>query len=213
MTRPEWKNLKFINPTRLLLGLDELFDATGIKKYKNPAGLLLHRDVREIAEDRRCAIFCHGAGQALNAKILFAPFESSDYDYVGAYSIGSSFHMFPIQLKQVAPSRLNARGSVRAEIAKLKKYVDSQDLVVAMHINQKVHLTPADTDVSGLRIKELWLFGQMSEDARQWLLLGNLMGSSPVAYQFQLPATDRTHDSSQDALDEGISVGNQVAEN
>lgn len=190
MSRPEWKSLKFMNPTLLLLGLDELFDAVGIRKYKNPADLLRHRDTREIEEDRRCAIFCHGAGQVLNAKILFAPFENSDYDYVGAYSIGGAVHMFPIQLKQVAPNRLNPRGTVRAEIAKLKKYVDSRDLVVAMHVNQKVHLMPADTDVSGLSIKELWLFGQMSEDVGQWLLLGNLMGTSPIAYQFQLPAKE-----------------------
>ncbi|MGR4874453.1 hypothetical protein [Pseudoxanthomonas sp. LARHCG66] len=190
MTRPEWKDLKFLNPTQLLLGLDSLFADAGLHKYRNPADLLQHRDVREIAEDRRCAIFCHGASQALGTKILFAPFESSDYDYVGAFSYGGRVHQFPIQLKQVAPSRLNPRSTISKEIAKLRKYVDSHDLIVAMHINQSVHLKPSDIDVSGLHIKELWLFSKLSSDPKQWLLLGNLMGANPIAYSFQLPMPD-----------------------
>lgn len=187
MKNSEWTSLKYMDPTKLLVGLNELFDASGIRKYRNPSDILLDRRVREIAEDRRCAIFCHGASQVLGTKILFAPYESADYDYVGAYQHNGSVQMFPIQLKQVVPDRLNSSTCVQHEISKLKKYTDARDLVVAVHINRKVHIKPEDMDLSGLKIKELWLYGELQEDSSTWLLLGNLMAASRNAYTFQLP--------------------------
>ena len=108
MKKSEWASLKFIDPTKFLIGLDKLFDSSGIRKYKNPSDLLLDRRVREIVEDQRCAIFCHGVGQALGTKILFSPYESADYDYVGAYQHNGLVRMFHIQWKQVVPDRLNS---------------------------------------------------------------------------------------------------------
>ena len=172
----------------MLLGLDELFDSSGIRKYKHPADMLLNRRVRDISEDRRCAIFCHGAGQVLDKNILFAPHEKSDYDYIGAYEHEGAVLRFPIQLKQLVPDRLNPSTTLQNEIDKLKKYSGSSDLVVAIHINRKVHVKPLDLDVSGLKIKEIWLFGQFDQSSQNWLLFGNLMTPSPNAYTFRLPA-------------------------
>lgn len=113
MKNPAWASLKYMNPTKLLLGMDKMFDESGIKKYRNASDILLARPVRDIAEDRRCAIFCHGAGQVLGTQILFAPLESADYDYVGAYRRNGAVHTFPIQLKQLVPDRLNSSTSLQ----------------------------------------------------------------------------------------------------
>lgn len=188
MRNHAWANLKYMNPTKLLLGMDKMFDDSGIKKYDHASDILLDRRVRDIAEDRRCAIFCHGAGQALGTEILFASHESADYDYVGAYKHNGSILTFPIQLKQLVPDRLNPSTSLQRELAKLSKYTDAQDLVVAIHINRKVHIRPQDLDTSELKIKEVWLYGQLQSDANTWLLFGNLMARNPDAYTFQLPA-------------------------
>ena len=183
-----WSKLSYYNPTKMLVGLDELFDSSGIKKYKHPADILLNRRVRDISEDRRCAIFCHGAGQVLGKKILFASHEKSDYDYVGAYEHEGAILRFPIQLKQLVPDRLNPSTDLQAEIDKLKKYSGFSDLVVAIHINRKIHIKPLGLDISGLKIKEIWLFGQFAQNNQDWLLFGNLMTANPNAYTFQLPA-------------------------
>lgn len=188
MKNSAWASLKYVNPTKFLLGMDKMFDDLGIRKYKNPSDILLDRRVREIAEDRRCAIFCHGAGQALGTKILFASHESADYDYVGAYQHNGSIYRFPIQLKQLVPDRLNPPTSLQREIAKLRKYPDSQDLVVAIHINRKIHIKPQELDTSGLKVKEIWIYGQLQSHSDTWLLFGNLMADEPNAYTFQLPA-------------------------
>lgn len=170
----------------MLVGLDDLFESVGIKKYKHPADILLTRRLRHISEARRCAIFLHGVGQALNKKILFATNENADYDYVGAYEQNGAISRFPIQLKQLVPDRLNPSTDLQAEIDKLKKYSGSSDLVVAIHINRNMHLKSQDLDVSKLKIKEIWLFGQLGPGSKTWLLFGNLMSVNPNAYTFQL---------------------------
>lgn len=189
MRNPAWAKLKYINPTKLLLGIDEIFDASDLKKYERASDILLDRRIRDIAEDRRCAIFCHGAGQALSTEILFSSYEHADYDYVGAFKHKGGIRTFPIQLKQLVPDRLNSATSLQREISKLGKYADASDLVVAVHINRKMHMKPQELDVSELKIKELWLFGRLHDQANSWLLFGNLMSTNPHAYKFQLPGT------------------------
>jgi hypothetical protein len=188
MQDPQWAKLRYSNPTKMLIGLDELFASVGLKKYKNATDVLRNRRVRHISEDQRCAIFLHGAGQALGKKILFAPFENSDYDYVGAFEHNGTILRFPIQLKQLVPDRLNSSTDLQAEITKLKKYSGLADLVVAIHINRTMRLKPQELDVSGLKVKEIWLFGQLGQNSATWLLFGNLLASISNAYKFQLPS-------------------------
>jgi hypothetical protein len=188
MQDPRWDVLSYWNPAKVLRGLDRLFDSVGLRRFRHPGDLLLSRQVRQIAEDRRCALFLFGAGQVLRRRILFAPCECRDYDYVGAYEINGRVYRFPIQLKQLVPNRLNASTDLQREVAKLKKYGTSPDLVVAIHINRQIHLQPQLLDLSGVKVKELWLFGQFGARKRTWLLIGNLM-SAPRAYFFDLLLT------------------------
>lgn len=52
MRNPEWAKLEYINPTKLLLGMDEIFDASGLKKYKHASDILLNRHIRNIAREK-----------------------------------------------------------------------------------------------------------------------------------------------------------------
>lgn len=165
--------------------MDSLFDTVGLRRFRHAGDLLLNRRVRQIAEDRRCALFLFGASQVLARRILFAPFESRDYDYVAAYESNGIIRRFPIQLKQLVPNRLNASTNLQSEIAKLRKYGTSPSLIVAMHINRQMHFRPQDLDVSGVKVKELWLFGQCSRSKQTWLLFGNVM-STPQPYFFDV---------------------------
>lgn len=187
MQNPAWAKLKYINPTKLLLGMHAMFDASGLKKYKRASDILLDRRAREISEDRRCAIFCYGVGQVSGTEILFSPYEHADYDYVGAFKHNGRTYTFPIQLKQLVPDRLNMATRLQREISKLGKYADAKDLVVAFHINRKIHVKPQELDVSNIKVKELWLYGCLRDQGSSWLLFGNLMSASPHAYKFQLP--------------------------
>ena len=157
---PRWDTLSYWNPAKVLKRLDGLFDSVGLRKYRHPGDLLLSRRVRPIAEDRRCALFLFGAGRVLRRRILISTFENRDYDYVGAYELNGTVRRFPIQLKQLVPNRLNAATNLQREVEKLKKYGTSPDLIVAMHINRQMHLQPQYLDLSGVKVKELWLFGQ-----------------------------------------------------
>lgn len=189
MKKYAWSKLKYMNPTEYLLGIDKVFNDSGIKKYKNASDILLDRHIRDVAEDRRCAIFCHGAGQALGAEIVFSSYENADYDYVGAYKKDGRFHPFPIQLKQVVPDRLNSSTSLQKEIDKLSKYVDSEDLTVAIHVNRKIHIKPLELGVTDVKVKEIWLFAKLYNESNTWILYGNLMAANSDVYAFQLPDT------------------------
>jgi hypothetical protein len=187
VNRVEWSKLKYADPSKFLLDADTLFITSGLKRFKNSTDILLDKRLRPLYEDWRCAVFCHGAGQALGAKILFARLESADYDYVGAFEHPDGLARFPIQMKQLVPERLNDATNLQIEIDKLKKYTDAKDLVVAIHVNRKVNLRPEKLNVSGLRVKEIWLFGQLQPNT--WLLTGNLMGN-PSSYKFRFPVAN-----------------------
>jgi hypothetical protein len=175
LSDPDWETLTYWSPTKVLVGSEGLFNAVCIRKYKHPADLLLARPVRHIAENRRCAIFLHGASQALNKKILFAPYEKRDYDYVAAYEHNGSICRFPIQLKQLVPSRLNAKTDLQAELNKLAKYGRAPALVVAIHVNRRKFLMPQNLDVSKAHVKDTWI------------LIGNLK-TRWHRYEFRVPA-------------------------
>ena len=72
------------------------------------------------------------------------------------------------------------------EIAKLTKYADSQDLVVAMFLNRTGRINLDEIILPDLNIAELWFFGSMSQDQSKWFLLGNLLGENRY-FEFDYP--------------------------
>lgn len=187
MTAREWKSLEFLNAERFLVGLKQIYDDLPMHRMPRDFASLRRRDVRHIGEARRCALFCYGVGQLLGVKISFADHESRDYDYVGAYEHENRLHYVPIQMKEFVPVGVNPKAQLQGEIDKLRKYQDSSDLVVAMHINRKGFFRLSELDFSNLPIKELWFFGAKEDSAQDWLVIGNLLKSDAVWHEFRYP--------------------------
>jgi len=187
MTAREWKNLEFLSAEKFLVGLKKIYDDLPMDRMPKNLASLRRRDVRHIGEARRCALFCYGVGQLLGVKISFADHESKDYDYVGAYVYAGTVSYVPIQMKEFVPVGVNPKAQLQSEIDKLRKYRDSSDLVVAMHINRKGFIRLSELNFTGLPIKELWFFGAKEDSALDWLVIGNVLKQNAVWYEFRHP--------------------------
>ena len=84
------------------------------------------------------------------------------------------------------PDNVNPTAELQLEINKLKKYVDSNDLCVAIHLNRAGRLELNKLEIPELNIKELWFFGATSLDQKHWLLAGDML-NEPRSYDFEYP--------------------------
>jgi hypothetical protein len=182
-----WKKLGFVDPERFLTEMPKALKESGLYSLPDWKEILNRRGLRYIKEERRCAIFCYGLQAATGAKVRFANFEASDYDYVLALEHQQRKWCVPLQLKQLVSTEINSRTDLQSEIDKLRKYATSPDLVVAMHINREGTFSPADLDFSGLSIRELWFFGNRAKNNSQWRILGDVLLRNPKELLFNLP--------------------------
>ena len=88
--------------------------------------------------------------------------------------------------KELAPDDLNPKADLESELAKLKKYASSDDLVVAFHLNRNVRVQFNELRVPVLAIKELSFFGALSPSNEKWLLYGNALGT-PQFWTYEYP--------------------------
>jgi len=142
--------------------------------------------LKEIREIREAAIFCYGMSQRLGQTVFVGRGESHDYDFVASRFEGDTQHLTPVQIKEVVPAKLNPKASVQATVDALRKYVDSQDLVVAIHLNRQTSFDPARLVVPDLNIAELWIFGGLAPDQSIWGLWGDFM-KTPTGTRYVYP--------------------------
>lgn len=55
------------------------------------------------------------------------------------------------------------------------KYVDSEELTTAIHLNQGVHFQSTKLTIPPRKIAALRVFGAISEDRSEWVLRGNFL--------------------------------------
>jgi hypothetical protein len=189
MSVREWGKLKYMNPEKFLVGLDELYASLPMQRVSRDIASLRRRGVRQIGEARRCAIFCYGISQYLGTKILFADHENADYDYVVSYVHDGVVVYVPLQMKEFVPQSINPGAELQTEIDKLRKYKDSADLVVAMHLNRTGIIQLSKLNLSALPIKELWFFGAKDASAKEWVVIGNLLNINATWHEFSYPGS------------------------
>ena len=143
-------------------------------------------ELKPMRELREAAIFCHGMGQRLGQTVYLARGESQDYDFVASWVVGGHQHLAPVQLKETVPPDLNIHASLQSTVDGLAKYVDSEQLTVAIHLNQQLHFDPADLVVPSLRIAALWVFAAVTPDQSSWGLWGNFM-EKPEGFRYAYP--------------------------
>lgn len=124
---------------------------------------------------REAALFCHGIGSAMGAKVSYAFAESQDYDLVARWQRDDSRVFTPVQLKEFVPDELNSRGSLSRVLDSLAKYVDSKDLVDAIHVNRQMRVDFDHLTSLALPVAQIWLFGAVWPDQSKWMVYGNLL--------------------------------------
>lgn len=171
------RKLEYRDPVPLLRNLRkfELQIATSNtpERVKN----LRTNGLKEFREIREAALFCHGMSQRLGQTVFVGRGESQDYDFVASWFVDGTRRLAPVQIKEVVPANLNPKASVQATIDALTKYVDSEDLIVAIHLNRQTSFDPVQLVVPDLNIAELWIFGALAPDQSIWGLWGNFMGT------------------------------------
>lgn len=173
----EWRRLDYHDPADVLRRVEEIQLDIANHSDDEKAKTFRTNRLKAHKEGREAALFCHGLGKAvLNKKVYFSLHEKVDYDFVACWQDQTALVFTPVQLKEVVPRKLNPETSLNEEIAKLKKYADSQDLVVAIFLNRTGRLNVDDIIVPDLNIAELWFFGSSSKDQSKWFLLGDLLG-------------------------------------
>ena len=142
--------------------------------------------LKQVKELRESAIFCHGMSCRLGEPVLVAQTEAQDYDFVASWLDGTTQHLAPVQLKEVVPAVLNPQTNLDAVIRGLEKYVDSDELTVAIHLNRLGHFDPKRVIVPPLRIAALWVFAAIKPDQSEWGLWGNFL-EEPQGTRFAYP--------------------------
>jgi hypothetical protein len=143
-------------------------------------------ELKKVRETREAALFCHGMSAVLGVKVLFAPSEASDYDFIAAWVSSESCHFVPVQLKELVPSHRNASTSLEDLISSLDKYPSSAGLAVAIHLNRPEYFNPDEIKISHAPVAEIWMFGALSEDQSQWGIWGDFL-RRPSGTRFAYP--------------------------
>lgn len=153
------------------------------KKIKN----LRTNSLKESRELRAAALFCYGMSQRIGETIYVGRGESQDYDFIASWVVDGRQHLAPVQLKEVVPVGLNPEASLQATVDALTKYVDSEDLTVAIHLNQQMRFEPSKLTIPPLRIAALWIFASIVPDQSIWSLWGNFL-ETPEGTRYEYPA-------------------------
>ncbi len=145
--------------------------------------LKAHRELRSAAR------FCVGMSELRGTTVYVGRGESQDYDFVAAWVEGDTSNFARVQLKEVVPPDLNPESSLNALLESLVgKYTDSQQLVLAVHLNRPMHFDPSAVRVPALGLASIWVFGSISPDDSEWALWGNFVSPPVIGVRFRLPS-------------------------
>lgn len=184
----EWEQQQFLDPRAVLIKFDQV-DRQFAHRDDMPEEVrsLRVRSLRPANYLRQAALFAYGMSHTQKKNIEFALLEDRDIDCITRWVDGDTVHYCPVQLKELVPEHVNATAQLESELAKLEKYADAREVVVAMYVNRRVHLDFPITAPTNLRISELWLYGALSPDLRKWMLYGNLLGQAQ-RYEYEYPS-------------------------
>jgi hypothetical protein len=169
--------LKYRDPRAVLVDLRRLEATVAASDASFAVKNLRTRELRPLRELREACIFCYGMTECTGGpKFLVAHAEERDYDAVATWNVDDCQNFAPIQIKETVPHEVNPVASVHEVIAGLQKYVDSEDLTVAIHLNRTLRgFNPAEIVVPPLKVAALWMFGAITTDQSRWAIWGNFL--------------------------------------
>jgi hypothetical protein len=171
-----FSKLKYRDPRATLIELRRIETTVVASDAPFKVKNLRTRELRPLRELREACLFCYGMTACTGQEFGVAHAEAQDYDAVATWEVGDLRSFAPIQMKEVPPHEVNPVASIQRVIEGLKKYVDSPDLTVAIHLNRAVRgFNPTEIVVPPLKLAALWMFGAITADQSRWAIWGNFL--------------------------------------
>lgn len=190
MERPvpkEWLKYLYKDPRDMLIKFREIEREYSGKQIDPRTFRLRTRELKHVHEGRTAMLFAYGMQSTLlGVPLRVACVERDDYDCIATYERGNERVFVPIQIKELAPADLSPKADLQTELNKLKKYVSSDDLVVAFHLNRQTTIRFQELKVPPLSLGQLWFFGALAPNQDKWLLYGDVL-AEPRPYYFDYP--------------------------
>ena len=184
----DWSKLRYYDPAIILRYFREIELGIADLNIDERVRTLRTNMLKPHREGREAALLCHGIGSAvLNTTVYFARSEESDYDFISLWITDVTQHYSPVQIKEYVPSDINPYLDLNKLISSLQKYSDSRDLTVGIHMNREGTIDIPKIIIPQLNIRELWLFGSLTQDQSKWFLIGDLLKDKSY-YEFYYPA-------------------------
>jgi len=136
-------------------------------------------------EARTAALFAHGMASVVGAKVLLAPGEIEDCDFITCFTTGGTNNFSCVQLKELAPADLAPAHTIESLISGLYGLPRS-DAVLAIHLNRRDHITFDRLRVTDVPFAEVWYLWASTPDSATWYLYGDAL-KSPTPYEFAYP--------------------------
>lgn len=186
MVPKAWTEYTYYDPTIVLPKLRivrETFAASDTqKRIKN----LRTNHLKRERESWDAAIFCKLLSLATGENILFSREEDEDFDSIFFWENEEGQNFAPIQLKELVPHELNPQASLSKILDGIRAKYCSPDLIVGIRLNQRTQLKLQSIDLSGLQLRELWMFGATSPDRSKWSLFGEFLSGNINQHEFDL---------------------------
>jgi hypothetical protein len=180
-----FSSLEYRDPRVFLMRLRELEREIASSALDIKIRALRTNELKPWRELREAALFAHFMSERIGTRVGIARGEAQDYDFVATWESAEGRHYAPVQIKEVVPPFLNPDAQLSAVIESLKKYTDSADLTVAIHLNTRAHIDLRDP-APKLSLASLWVFGAIAPGAARWGLWGDLL-DAPTGTEHDYP--------------------------
>lgn len=133
------------------------------------------REIAGIREARQAALLAFAMSMVTGMEVRFAMHEHADYDAVFCTRLSReqvSWHS--VQLKELVPRHVNQNARLPDLLSRLKKYRDSSELLVGIHINRDIDDSEFDSiPAQDLNLAAIFLYGSLNKT--KWYVYGSLL--------------------------------------
>jgi len=181
-----WSSRTFYDPEPVLREFRRLEYALADEDIPDLLRRLRTNGLKPAREGRDALIFAHGMATVVGAKVLVAPGETENCDFITRTTNDQVEHFACVQLKELAPADLSPQQTLATLVANLQKYAPS-DSTLAVHLNRQGRIPFADLAEVRAPFSEVWFFWAADPEQATWYLYGGTPGD-PILREFTYPA-------------------------
>lgn len=181
----DWSKRTFYDPEPVLRQLRQLERDPGIHALPDAVRRLRTNRLKTEREGRDALIFAHGMAAVVGTKVLVAPGETEDCDFIARMTIGDTDHFACVQLKELAPADLNNTQTLEHLAISLAKYPKT-DATLAIHLNRRTTIPLQELASFRAPFSDVWFFWASDPAHLSWHLYGGAQGT-PILHPFAYP--------------------------